>query len=250
MAHVQLLQIEIQDLKDALDTSQKKADRYVQLGAFDHHRLRNRTNCSVVTTLYDELDRLRRNICYDCKKRLEVPGSVSGPPPAISSTSAPLWRRIFHTRPHRLPSRPALDISGSGRTSKSEIFGSTVPNIALITSEIIPDAIAPNSGPEPLAAPISPEPKSGPPEFSVEYNPEVKRTLSLRLEHVFAHEYSACCAKISRDGQRMAVGFQNSGATIISNMKTKTNVRSVSESLVSALDLVYFQCFRGSICQG
>ena len=38
MAHVQLLQIEIQYLKDALDTSQKKADRYFQLGALDQRR--------------------------------------------------------------------------------------------------------------------------------------------------------------------------------------------------------------------
>ena len=35
--HVQLLQIEIQNLKDALDASVKKADRYCQLGAFHHH---------------------------------------------------------------------------------------------------------------------------------------------------------------------------------------------------------------------
>ena len=34
MADVQLLQIEIQNLKDALETSQKKSDRYFQLGAF------------------------------------------------------------------------------------------------------------------------------------------------------------------------------------------------------------------------
>lgn len=41
MANVQLLQIEVQNLKDALDTSQKKADRYSQLGTFDHREISN-----------------------------------------------------------------------------------------------------------------------------------------------------------------------------------------------------------------
>ena len=39
MADVQQLQIEIQKLKEALDVSEKKADRYSQLGAFRHHSL-------------------------------------------------------------------------------------------------------------------------------------------------------------------------------------------------------------------
>ena len=43
-AHVQLLQIEIQNLKDALDASQKKANRYSQLGASGHCRSAIRTD--------------------------------------------------------------------------------------------------------------------------------------------------------------------------------------------------------------
>ena len=237
MVHVQQLQIEIQKLKEELDASQKKANRYSELGAYGccPFHCESGSLMSAVTTLYDELDKLRRNICHDCKKRLAVHGNVSGPAPAISSTSTPFWRRVFQTRPHR----PALNIA-SGRTSSPEISGSTVPTIALITSETIPDATADapttNSGPEPLPAPISPEPKSEPPEFSVDYNPEVKRTLALHLEHVFAHEYPANCVKMSPDGQRIAVGFQDSGATIISDLKTRSNVRSVSECLFSSLN--------------
>ena len=44
MAHVQLLQIEIQNLKDALDASQKKANRYSQIGASGHCRSAIRTD--------------------------------------------------------------------------------------------------------------------------------------------------------------------------------------------------------------
>ena len=193
----------------------------------------NRTDQSAVTTLYDELDGLRRNICYNCKNRLIVPGTTSGPGPAsspgfnastaISSTSTPFWRRILQTRQRRLPSRPALDIAGAGH---SEISSSTVPTIALITSETIPDATADkpttDSGREPT--PISPEPKSEPPEFSVEYNPEVKRVLNLYLEHVFTHESTARCVKMSPDGRRMAIGSSGT-ATIINETKTKSTVR-------------------------
>ena len=80
------------------------------------------------------------------------------------------------------------------------------------------------------------EPDSDPPEFSVEYNPAVKRALDLHLEHVFPHKCPAWSVKITHDGQRMAVGFKESGATIISDMKTRSNVRSVPECLVSSLD--------------
>ena len=38
MAHVQRLKIEVQNLKDALDTSQKIANRYSLLGVFDHRQ--------------------------------------------------------------------------------------------------------------------------------------------------------------------------------------------------------------------
>ena len=44
MTHVQQLQIEIQNLKDALDASQKKANRYSQLGASGHCRSAIRTD--------------------------------------------------------------------------------------------------------------------------------------------------------------------------------------------------------------
>ena len=141
---------------------------------------------------------------------------------------------MFQGRQHRLPSRRALDIAGSARTLNSEISSFT-PTISLSASETTHDGIAgaPTTNSDPEPAPISSQPKSEHPEFSVEYNPEVKQVLELHLEHVFTHESPAWCAKISPDGQRMAVGFQSSGATVI---RTKSNVRSVSGCIVGALD--------------
>ena len=110
----------------------------------------------------------------------------------------------------RLLSRRAVDNAGSGPTPNSAISSSTVSTI----SDAASDA----------------------PEFSVEYNPEVKRALDLHLEHVFKHEYPAWCVKISPDGQRMAVGYAESGETIINEVKTRSKVRSASNFLVKNLD--------------
>ena len=170
---------------------------------------------SVVTTLYDELDKLRSNICHECKKKF-VPGSVS------LEDSAPSLGLIGNASAATSSNVPPIDIS--------------VPATSLSIPETIPDANVDtpvtNSGPEQIQ--ISPKAES--PEFSVEYNPEGKRTLALHLEHVFAHEYPANCVKMSPDGQRIAVGFQGSGATIISDLKTRSNVRSVSECLFGSLN--------------
>ena len=118
------------------------------------------------------------------------------------------------------------------------MISSTIRNISLSNSERIRDAFAdaPTTNSDRVPAPISAEPKFEPPEFSVEYNPEVKQVLALHPEHVFTHESRAFCVKISPDGQRIAVGYQNSRATIISDLKTRSNVRSASEYIVSALD--------------
>ena len=123
-------------------------------------------------------------------------------------------------------------MAGSGRTSNSAV-SSPIPTISLNTSEPIPEAIvdAPTTHSGHESAQISPEQESEPPEFSVEYNPEVTRALTLHLEHVFMHENPAWCMKISPNGQGMAIGFDESGAAIISDMKTRSNVRSVSEFL-------------------
>ena len=158
-----------------------------------------------MTTLADELNKLRSNICNDCKKRF-VPGNVLNV--SSTSTSTPFWRHMFRNRQHRLPSGSAVHMAGSSRTS--------------------------NTNPGPEQTRISP--KLERPDFSVEYNPEVKRALTLHLEHVFTHESPALCSKMSPDGRRTAVGFGHTGATIITDLITRSNVRSVSEYFVSRID--------------
>ena len=170
---------------------------------------------SAATTFSDELDKLRRNICNDCKIKF-VPGGVSNPAPSsglnLSTATA--------------SDLPPVDSSGDSPNSSS------IPAISLSNSETIPgitvDTSATNHDPE--QTPSSPDP-----EFSVEYNPEVKRALTLHLEHVFAYESPALCLKISPDGQKLAVGFEDGGETIISDMSSRSNDRSVSEHLFSCL---------------
>ena len=148
-----------------------------------------------------------------------VPGSVSDPAPSSG----------LNTSTATSSDLPPVDSSGDSPNSSS------IPAISLITSEMIPcitvDTPATNNVPE--QSPISPKPDR--PEFSVEYNPEAKRALDLRLEHVFAYDFFPFCMKISPDGQKLAVGLGSSGETIICDMKTRSNVRSVSKCLVSCL---------------
>ena len=49
--------------------------------------------------------------------------------------------------------------------------------------------------------------------------------------------------KISPNRQGMVIGFGNRGATIITDMNTRSNERSVPKFLVSALDSAYFSDF-------
>ena len=190
---------------------------------------------SAVTTLQEELDKLRKNICYDCKKKL-VPGSVLAPTLSspsnrlnasttpTASTSSPFWHRMFKGR---LLSPPPIDNAASGTDNPPVPV--SIPEISLSTP-------ATNSGSEQasVSSSVSTEPDSEPPKFSVVYNPEVKRALDLHLAHVFTQEPpTAFSLKISPDGQRIAVGCLDSGKTVISDVKTRLNTWSVSEYLVS-----------------
>ena len=162
-----------------------------------------------------------------------VPGSVSDPAPSSGLNPSTATASDL----------PPVDSSGDSPNPSS------IPAISLSNFETIPvstvDTPATNNVPE--QSPISPKPDR--PKFSVEYNPEVQQALTLYLEHVFAYESPALCLKISPGGRRTAVGFGHTGATIITDLITRTNVRSVSEYCQSTV-LILFQCFRGSLCQG
>ena len=164
---------------------------------------------STVTTLSDELDKLRDNICHDCKERL-LPGTGGISIPTRQNASA-------FQGPQHAPMAKVTD-------NVSPIISETIHHTTIDTPAMI-------SGSE-----HNPEPKSELPEFFVVYNPEVKRALDLHLMHVFTNESRAHCVKVSPDGQRIAVGFHDDGKAIISEVKTRLNIRSVFEYPFRNLD--------------
>ena len=62
------------------------------------------------------------------------------------------------------------------------------------------------------------------PQWSVVHNPKVKQALDLHVAHVFTYETPVYCARISPDGQRIAIGLKDCGKTYINSMKTGSNV--------------------------
>ena len=179
---------------------------------------------TAVTTLSDELDKMRQNICHDCKKKL-LPGSFSVATGLIAASStlasAPL-------------SQPPIENAGSGGTSNSSLIPKVQTNNTSGMTHQTTVVTPANSAHEQTHS--SSDPKSELPEFSVVYNPAVNRALHLHLAHVFIREYPAFCVKMSPDGQRIAVGQIDSGKTVIHDVKTRSNVRSVSGYLVRNLD--------------
>ena len=169
---------------------------------------------STVTTLSDELDKLRNNICHGCKERL-LPGTGGISIPTHQNASG-----------FQGPQHGPAPCDASNSSPMAKVTNNVSPIISETIHHTTTDTPAMNSGSE-----HNPDPKSELPEFSVVYNPEVKRVLDLHLMHVFTHESAAYCMKMSPDGQRIAVGFLDDGKTIISEVKTRSNIRSVFECL-------------------
>ena len=154
-----------------------------------------------------------------------------------------LCRQLFH--PPRssgiVRSRPPVVYSSPCVTSNSSAMSSSIPrvpinNLSLGDSET-PDTASTDS--------LSPKPTSGLPKFWVVYNPEVKQRLVFHLAHVFIHEPSALCVEISPDGLRIATRLSGRRKTLISEVKTRSNVRSVwsaSSSIKHRLILLQGAC--------
>ena len=62
------------------------------------------------------------------------------------------------------------------------------------------------------------------PKWSVVYNPRVERALELHLAHAFAHDSSVQCAKMSPDGQKLAVGLEDNGKTYLYELRTESKI--------------------------
>jgi hypothetical protein len=55
----------------------------------------------------------------------------------------------------------------------------------------------------------SSQPNPDPPDWSVEYNPDINKSLSLHLANTFTFTDVVFCTKFSRDGKYLAVGLRN-----------------------------------------
>ena len=189
----------------------------------------NSTVFDLVASLSYELNTLRNNICHTCKKKLVSAIAVSAPfdghgPASSTPASTPLLRRIFQgrqrTRPpslhtKALPASLEVEVAQSPSTHRPTLPGSKDENI------------------------MSPKRESEPLKWSVVYDPQVKRTLDIHLVHEFTYESPVYCAKISPDGQRLAIGLSNVGKTYINELKVKSNIWFVSESLPSRFELTW-----------
>jgi WD40 repeat protein len=116
---------------------------------------------------------------------------------------------------------PSLNNQVASQTDKTALPLPTVsqtPQTPII-------AISPATAPSPdRQATASPKPKLKSSDWSVVYNPEVKKVLDLRITHVFAFKCPVYCAKISPDGQRVAIGLEDNGKTYINDVKTGKNI--------------------------
>lgn len=79
---------------------------------------------------------------------------------------------------------------------------------------------------------MTPEPQSEPPKWSVVYQPGVKRVLNFHVAHLFAYGSRVFCAKMSPNGQRLAIGLAYDGKTYVNDLKTGTKIWFVPECLV------------------
>ena len=182
-----------------------------------------------VATLSEELVNLRNNICHSCKKKTassnaSVPTiTISAPSPGSTSTTAslPLWRRVFQGR------RPSTD------NPRSRVQPNLLALPQNTTSPSEPEAKRSQTTPTPThPGPdediIASEQKPTPPKWSVVRHPEVKPALDLHLAHSFTYDSPVFSAKLSRDGQRLAVGVSGEAKTFVNELKTGSTIWSAS----------------------
>ena len=150
--------------------------------------------------------------------------------------SLPLWRRVFEGRQRSRTTTDNLfsiglsrSLAASPNTHKPLLFLSK-PEVAhnLNFSPMTPTPTHPG----PNGDMVSSGKKPKPPQWSVEYHTEVERALDLRLAHAFTYDFRVYCVKMSHDGQRLAVGLGGDGKTYLYEMKTGSNIGSVSEPLL------------------
>ena len=144
-------------------------------------------------------------------------GQGSPGPGTATSVSAPLWRLVFEGCQR---SHPIINNVLSIGLSRSLAASPNTVVHDLSSSETTPSPIHPG----PNEGTISSQQNFEPPQWSVVYNPEVRRALDLQLAHTFTYGSAAQCVKMSPDGHRLAVGLGSDGKTYINDLETGSNI--------------------------
>jgi hypothetical protein len=207
------LELELQAVKEELDHAKKKMERYTYLGRELCRSYNQANSFTTVTTLYDELDTLRNSTCNNCRKKVVSGPTSSSSAGHSSSSSTPLWRRMFGRQPQMN--------SGSSQTDRNAESSGVSPSTKRVTFE-------PTSVPPPAMQrqttdvdniPNSPDAKPDEADWSVVHNHKVRQTLNVQLAHTFKMKSVVHCIKFSREGKYLAVGLEN-GETYIYDIKT------------------------------
>jgi glucose repression regulatory protein TUP1 len=175
----------------------------------------------IVASLYADLKRYQDIICRNCRENLS--GTTVSPPISDGFTQ-PSANVISASSTEPLPGEPygtsgihgapeaSLSITGQDDDSQGTTEAHLLKTTATVSS---PDSA---SQPASLSSPTESEPDS---DWSVEYNPEIRQTLSLYVVDTFAFKVAVRCTKFSRDGKYLAIGLRNA-ETRIYDLRTES----------------------------
>ena len=207
------LDVEIQNLKRALAASEKKVVEFALSSASRYQICYIKLWTSplfTVATLYGELNSLKNNICQACKNKLAPAIAISAPTADQSYTGA---------SPSSLSSPLSQPCHPESPSDSNSLSVSREPEAA---HDLSPRTLT-HPGPDDDTI-VAAKPQSLPPKWSPVYHPEVKRALDFQLAHLFAYGSRVFCAKMSPDGQRLAIGLAHDGGTYIYELKTGTKI--------------------------
>jgi hypothetical protein len=199
-------------LKEELASANRKVDRYVHLGIYFNIHGTSAVDIEpyrTVASLYEELDTLRRSICYQCKKKF-----VPSAPASLDPGHLSLGIQIGDGPSSNPPPLPTTNAGVSGSTSipiPSVTAQHNQTNSTIVAPHESSSSVIPNP-PSTLADEIEAEE----PSWSVSHNPDIKPALHIDLVKTFNFTADVFCVKFSPDGKYLAVGLdEESGRTYI-----------------------------------
>ena len=221
------LLVEIQNLKDELATSERKAERYIRLSAICYLICCIELTLFAVKTLSNEL---RNNKCHSCRKKLpsrnaSVPAAASDCQDftsTASSASPPLWRRVFHGRQRSGSTTDNAITIGPSHSLESAQHKNTTTPLPVLSEPEVAHTLS-SSHPAPDKDTMS-EKKPKPSNCPVVYNPEVERAFDIHSAYEVKYDHPVYCAKTSPDGQKVAIGLGEEGETFVNELRTGSNI--------------------------